>query len=350
MYKISMIIPIFNVEDCLSIAMDSLINQTIGFENIEAILVDDCSTDNSRKIIQYYVDKYPNCKKIFLSKNSGNAGKPRNEGIKIATAPYLMFMDPDDEYTPNACETFYNKIVETQVDFVHANWTEDTYGLLTPTEHPFMKKDELFIFKNNENIKNYHKYFRPGMCAAIYDTEFILSNMIFCSTELGEDLYFALDAIFKANCVIFLASYSDSYLNKMRDTEDNISITNKRDIEHFESRLNSIHILLNLLNSFPIENNFYVLNKEFQLVLVQYFTLLPNISFNYRVNLGKKIWSFERDILEFLDFNIFFSFLNFFIIHKFFKFVSLISYIMGYFYNKQFIRIIFRKYFSRLIF
>ena len=59
-YKVSVIIPIYNAQDTLKVAINSVINQTIRFENIELILVDDKSTDNSRKIITTYSNKYNN--------------------------------------------------------------------------------------------------------------------------------------------------------------------------------------------------------------------------------------------------------------------------------------------------
>lgn len=62
MYKISVIIPVFNAEDTLNDAFDSIYNQTIGFDNIEVIFVDDCSTDNSKKIIENFVNQYDNVK------------------------------------------------------------------------------------------------------------------------------------------------------------------------------------------------------------------------------------------------------------------------------------------------
>lgn len=203
-YKISVILPIFNVEDCLDTAMDSLINQSIGFENIEVIMVDDCSTDNTPNIIKKYTEKYDNCKSIFLEENSGSAGKPRNTGIKQASADYLMFMDPDDEYTPKAFETFYNNIKEVDCDFVHANWTTDNYGMMKPTSHKYIKKDSYFEFKSKDNINNYHKYYRPGMCSSIYNKQFVTENNIQCTSDLGEDLYFSMLAIFNAKKVFLL--------------------------------------------------------------------------------------------------------------------------------------------------
>lgn len=88
-YKVSVIIPVYNADKYLRTAIESVINQTIGFENIELIIVNDNSTDNSRNIIEEYSSKYENIVDIHLEKNSGYPGKPRNVGIERATAPYL---------------------------------------------------------------------------------------------------------------------------------------------------------------------------------------------------------------------------------------------------------------------
>ena len=185
-----MILPIFNVENDLENALNSLINQTLGFENIEVILVDDCSTDNTPNIIKHYCNKYDNVKSIFLKTNGGNAGRPRNIGILKASSPYLMFMDPDDEYSIDACEIFLKEITKNNVDFVHSNWTVDTYEHLSLTSHPYIKQNTIFEFKNNENIKNYQKYYRPAMYAAIYNKKFILDNNRLCRNPIFLLKYF----------------------------------------------------------------------------------------------------------------------------------------------------------------
>ena len=79
-YKISVIIPAYNVEDYLERSFNSLINQTIGFENLEIIFVDDSSTDNSYSIIKEYQDNYNNVTAFRLEKNSGVA---ESLGIKV---------------------------------------------------------------------------------------------------------------------------------------------------------------------------------------------------------------------------------------------------------------------------
>ena len=77
-YKISIITPIFNSEKYISRTIDSIINQTIGFQNLELILVDDKSTDNTKYVIENYAQKYDNIMPIYLTENSGTPGHGRN--------------------------------------------------------------------------------------------------------------------------------------------------------------------------------------------------------------------------------------------------------------------------------
>lgn len=120
-YKISIIMPIFNQEKYLENSIKSVINQTMDFKEIELILVDDKSTDKSKEIIEKYSNKYENIIPIFLNQNTGCAGKPKNIGIKKATTPFLMFLDPDDELLDDTCEILYDKIIEEKSDIVSGN-------------------------------------------------------------------------------------------------------------------------------------------------------------------------------------------------------------------------------------
>ena len=97
-YKVSVIIPVYNAEENLKKTVQSVINQSIGFENIELILVDDASTDTSKKIIEYLSNKYSNIVPYFSKKNHGAPGFGRNIGLKLATSKYVMFLDNDAEY------------------------------------------------------------------------------------------------------------------------------------------------------------------------------------------------------------------------------------------------------------
>lgn len=121
-YKISVIIPAYNAKKTIERCIDSVINQTFGFENIELLICDDKSTDNTREIIKKYAEKYKNIKPIFLKENSGQTGYVRGLGVENATSPYIMFLDSDDEYEKDICEVLYNSIQSNDVDYVQCNF------------------------------------------------------------------------------------------------------------------------------------------------------------------------------------------------------------------------------------
>ncbi len=106
-FKFSIVMALYNVEDYLNEAIDSIINQTIGFEdNVQLILVDDGSFDESFEIAQEYKEKYPDNILVFKKENGGQASA-RNLGLKYAKGKYLNFLDSDDYISKNALKDAY---------------------------------------------------------------------------------------------------------------------------------------------------------------------------------------------------------------------------------------------------
>ncbi|HEB9324507.1 TPA: glycosyltransferase family 2 protein [Campylobacter jejuni] len=101
MYKISIIIPIYNVEKYLDECLKSVINQS--YKDLDIILADDSSTDNGLNIAKEYAKKDARIKIIHNEKNLGLL-RARYEGVKVANSLYIMFLDPDDYLELEACE------------------------------------------------------------------------------------------------------------------------------------------------------------------------------------------------------------------------------------------------------
>ena len=127
-FLISIIVPVFNSEKYIENTFNSIKNQTIGFDKLELIFVDDCSTDNTKNILKNYANSYVNVKSLFLDENSGFGGKPRNIGIENASAEYIMFLDSDDIFYPDACEFLYNKISTEKLELVSGNYVVSING------------------------------------------------------------------------------------------------------------------------------------------------------------------------------------------------------------------------------
>ena len=119
-FNFSIIMPFFNVEEYLSEAIDSIINQTIGFEeNVQIILINDGSTDNSMDIALEYEKLYPNNIYILSQKNSGQACG-RNLGLKQAQGKYINFLDSDDYLSENTLQEVHDFFIEheNEIDLV----------------------------------------------------------------------------------------------------------------------------------------------------------------------------------------------------------------------------------------
>lgn len=116
---ISIVIPVFNREKTISYCLNSVLAQT--YENIEVIVVDDCSIDNTVEVVKSHTDPRVRC--IVLEKNSG-AQAARNRGIREATGDWIAFQDSDDEWKPRKLEKQVEALAEVKYDpwtVVHSN-------------------------------------------------------------------------------------------------------------------------------------------------------------------------------------------------------------------------------------
>ena len=120
--KISIIVPVYNVGKYLKICLDSLVNQNFNLE-YQIILVDDCSTDDSLKIIQNYSLKHKNIVLLKNDKNEG-PGNTRNKGIKYAEGEYILFLDADDFISLDALSIIYDEAKKNNADVVAYNFAK----------------------------------------------------------------------------------------------------------------------------------------------------------------------------------------------------------------------------------
>lgn len=112
--KVSVIVPVYNVEKYIKKCLDSLVNQTLN--GVEIIVVNDGSPDNSQKIIDEYAKKYKNVKSYI--KENGGLSDARNYGIKKATGEYISFVDSDDYIRNDMLEIMYNYAIKEDLDVV----------------------------------------------------------------------------------------------------------------------------------------------------------------------------------------------------------------------------------------
>lgn len=141
MPKVSIIVPIYNVEKYLKKSLDSLLNQTL--EDIQIVLVNDGSTDNSGKIAKQYANKNSG-KMLYVEKENGGLSDARNYGIKYATGDYIAFLDSDDYVEKNTYEKMYDKAIQENADYVECDFI---------WEYPNkIKKDKQYKYNNKKEM------------------------------------------------------------------------------------------------------------------------------------------------------------------------------------------------------
>lgn len=162
--QVSVIVPVYNVEDYLNKCLDSLVSQTINKKDMEVILVDDGSTDSSPAICDEYAEKYSYIK-VFHIENNG-VSNARNLGIENAKGKYIMFLDSDDYLSKNAVKglcKYFNKHYD-EIDLMTYSEYRDKDGDVAPLKHfryKYINKtgvydlddpDYLYFVQTNMNI------------------------------------------------------------------------------------------------------------------------------------------------------------------------------------------------------
>lgn len=232
MKKISIIIPVYNAEKYIEETLNSILNQK--YDNLEIILIDDESQDNSKVIIEKYVAKYSNLR-LLSQKNSG-APAARNAGINVATGDYAIFLDSDD----NLCENALNgidELLEGDSALIVGNFNkidEESKYIC----HCEITKENCCISK--ENILEYCMMDpKPG--CKIYNLKIIRNNKLFFDdVKIGQDLNFFLKYLILIDKIDFI----------------NKNLYNYRIVNNGISRTYTLKIL-DIENSFKYVKKFY---------------------------------------------------------------------------------------------
>ncbi len=201
MVKVSIIIPIYNVEEYLANCLNSVINQTL--QNIEIICINDGSTDKSFEILENFA-KCDSRIKIINQSNVGQ-GIARNIAIQSAQGEYIGFVDPDDWINKNMFETLYNTAKKYNCDMVEESFVIHN----EPRKYIKVQKNKLNLPEkknfNSQSIENYIFSAKLAVWNKLYKTEFIKQNNIkFMHCSRGEDIIFTVLSRALANNIIYI--------------------------------------------------------------------------------------------------------------------------------------------------
>ncbi len=224
-YKITVVVPTYNTGNGLYNLFDSIKAQSIGFNNIEVIFVDDASTDKDTLNILEKLAIFDNVSVVYLDKNSGFPGKGRNIGLMEAQGEYVIFSDHDDSYNEDAFEKMYNEILLKNGDMLFTNYIN---------VYPKSKEKEKTVF-NGENIEiaSIDEDLRllslgPSIWTKLFRKNFLIENNIsFIEGMLGEDLELFIHTILLSNKTIYLDDFY-SYNYSIRDSDEDKSTIHLR--------------------------------------------------------------------------------------------------------------------------
>lgn len=167
--KISIIIPIYNMERYLPECLNSVLRQSI--REIEIICINDGSTDGTNHILAEYASRYHSIR--VLNQENKGVGVSRNRGIEVANGEYIAFMDPDDFYpSEDILEYLYNKACKHSVNICGGSFAKYTNGELTGYRKGKLafEEDSLVQYKDYQCHMGYTRF--------IYKTEFLIGNKL----------------------------------------------------------------------------------------------------------------------------------------------------------------------------
>lgn len=198
--KVSVIIPVYNTEKYLSQCLESVINQTL--KDIEIICIDDCSLDNSVKILKEYADKDERIT-VITNKINQKQGAARNKALEIAKGQYIQFVDSDDYLKPTAIEELYTYITKSSLDmlmFSGQNFKDGTNELVDNKYWSFTYLPEKWnktVFSYKDCLGFLH-CMGVSACLTMYKRGFIeKNNLRFPENVFFEDNVFFVKAITK---------------------------------------------------------------------------------------------------------------------------------------------------------
>ena len=203
--KITVIVPVYNVENYLRKCLDSIIAQT--YKNIEIIVVNDGSTDASGQICQEYtqIDN----RIVYIEKENGGLSEARNVGLDKMTGSYVTFIDSDDWAELDYVEILYKKIIEYQADISVGNYysyneDEETYYLHIYGDSYYEKVyDNISIFENLYESQEMKSFALISAWGKLYKAK-LFDYLRFEKGKLGEDGYFNQKMYLSVNKVVYL--------------------------------------------------------------------------------------------------------------------------------------------------
>lgn len=231
MAKISVIIPVHNGADYITDCINSITNQSIGKENLEIIIVNDASTDNTYEQLMLLEKKYSEILLIINLEQNVGVGAARNIGLIYASANYIGFVDSDDYVEYHMYETLYSKIAHYECDLVvcraKKHLLDDRFNISMGRTN---KDDNFIIINNSEDRKRLlNMNISMAVWNKLYRRELLINNQIYFPEGLiYEDIFFSELVKHYANKIYICEEYLYHYIERKNSLSNNSSDWVKR--------------------------------------------------------------------------------------------------------------------------
>jgi len=250
--KITVIIPVYNVENYLNKCLDSVLKQT--YKNLEIIVVNDGSTDNSGTICQEYAQK--DNRIVYIEKENGGLSDARNAGLDRMTGSYVTFVDSDDWIEQDYLETLYKKIVEYQADIAVGNYysfneSEGMFYFHILGDSYYEKVyDNVSIFENLYESQEMKSFALISAWGKLYNAG-LFEQLRFDIGKLGEDGYLNQKIYLLAEKIVYI--HKGIYSYRIRNNSLSRTWTEKWMHALVDAMSERITLLANL--GYPLEKH-----------------------------------------------------------------------------------------------
>lgn len=279
MIKVSIIVPVYNTEKYLRKCLDSLVNQTL--KEIEIIIINDKSPDNSGKIIMEYKNKYKEKIKVIHNKTNKGIGYNRNMGVKNASGKYVVFVDSDDYLDKDNLEKMY--------DYSEKNKTDITVCMLRKVSFD----DKSLGYENIPYFKITSLKENPNI---LIDINMGPTNKMFNKTLFDDNTYFSESLKYEDMYVIPKLIKKAKKVGMVTNTNYNYLIHEKSETTTMDERVFDILKVMKKVNADVGKKDFY---KELEFLNIR---TLFRYTLQQRNQSDKKLTNrFIDEVFEFLN-------------------------------------------------
>ncbi|MDE6273178.1 MAG: glycosyltransferase [Muribaculaceae bacterium] len=242
---LSIILPIYNMEEYLTKCLDSILRQGLDDTEYEVILVNDGSTDSSQKICEEYIASHQNFR--LINQKNGGVARARNTGINASTGKFIAFLDPDDYLLDNGLKIAFRKYADRDdIDVIHFYSSYDFWDvkpIIDEIEYEGTTHDNLAL----------HKGGLPSFCwIYIYRKDFLdKHNIRFKPYRVGEDQLF-ISTVFIANAR-YLSCKADIYRYVVRESSASTNRRKKHAQQCVKDYLNAYSDIMTAMNVYKVD-------------------------------------------------------------------------------------------------